>query len=150
MIGDFLYALTQRDLQSWPHQFRHDNASTTSAGSYLVLDMDVPDERLWVIESIAIAVDAGQGSGPVNRNVIEIELSICDQQSGGGVCRTYHRERFAAARTKEVNLHGLGLILSQPRSLELYAVFDGAGDLTAHFAEFAVVGFDLPRGNFVP
>jgi len=142
VLGDFLYRLLPRDLQSHAHQFHIDGAAASGAAASHVVDLDFPDDRIFIVSLITIRAN---GSG--GQEVTDLQLSLCDLNAGGGVCRVIYRNQVNEAN-KNVTLTPAGMILAPPRSLEAFADFSAG--VASNSLDLIVIGYLLPRANFVP
>jgi hypothetical protein len=70
MLGDFLYELTPKDLQSIGMQLFTENSTDSVAAAAVSEDIAVPDERILVVQRIFADADGGGG-----QTVVQLEIS---------------------------------------------------------------------------
>jgi len=151
MIGDFLYKLSPKDLNQLGIDLVRYNGTTSAAATSVLFSHEVPNDRVWVLQSVVWVATPGAA-----QNLLRLDITE-GQNVGGAITQPINYlygssqpqlDGIAGYPAATVVIHTAefeGLMVGSRKVLQMRASFDAgaaANSLTAY-----INGFSIPRGS---
>lgn len=142
MLGEFLYGLSLKDVQTQPVLQRRVfyQTATVAAAAFNIFEPALPNDKAMVLQSLLVA---GVGGGA--QTVLDADLRIMDASGVAVLVQLIAKMTGTAANRRELYANDLNLLVMPNERVAATINFSAAA--IANTYEFSGHGIMIPRGN---